>query len=307
MNQPQKRQNGTLDAQTDHVLAHLNSAQPPAGLNQRLLQRLGQVAHSEQIAHSEQVAHSQQIVISTEGAAAVERPAVSSEAYAAPSSANTRLRPALAPQAKFLWPLALSCAIAAILATLAFQPRHPLNPARPSNTQNSEGAAAPNLATQLSPNPPQEGPEPPKVKLFSANQPFPSGQPSVPPPNPSQAPHSVTVAAQNPTPQTPEEAKALDDFQAPSQPAPPLPLTAQERVLVRMLRRGSSIELAQLAPDWLNAFSNREKADFENFFDPPPLPQLDKPENSPLPNLLPPTPLVSSPSPSSPQLGEQSK
>jgi hypothetical protein len=42
--------------------------------------------------------------------------------------------------------------------------------------------------------------------------------------------------------------QALDDTRAPSYPAPPLPLTEQERLLLRATRKGEPIELAELEP-----------------------------------------------------------
>lgn len=41
---------------------------------------------------------------------------------------------------------------------------------------------------------------------------------------------------------------ALEDTNAPSHPAPPMPLTTQERLLLRSTRRGQPLEIAQLEP-----------------------------------------------------------
>ena len=40
----------------------------------------------------------------------------------------------------------------------------------------------------------------------------------------------------------------MAEMQAPSQPAPEMPLTAQERLLQRVVRRGDPIEIAELEP-----------------------------------------------------------
>jgi hypothetical protein len=45
---------------------------------------------------------------------------------------------------------------------------------------------------------------------------------------------------------TPSEQALLDDLHAPGQPAPPLPLTRDERMLVRAARRSNEVQLAQL-------------------------------------------------------------
>ncbi len=92
-----------------------------------------------------------------------------------------------------------------------------------------------------------------------------------------------------------EEARALDDLHALSQPAPPMPLTAGERLLTRMSRRPGSIELAELAkfaqfaPDWLEATQNGEQAAFKSFFDPPPPPKPEDPPPTTPPASTPPS------------------
>jgi hypothetical protein len=40
----------------------------------------------------------------------------------------------------------------------------------------------------------------------------------------------------------------MDEMEAPSHPAPAMPLTAQERLLQRVVRRSDSFELAELEP-----------------------------------------------------------
>ena len=70
------------------------------------------------------------------------------------------------------------------------------------------------------------------------------------------------------------EAQALDDLHAPSHPAPPLPLTAQERAILHLLHREGTVELAQLDPAKQVAESAREQLARKQFFDPPAPPLL---------------------------------
>ncbi|HEY5382192.1 MAG TPA: hypothetical protein VIJ65_08045 [Acidobacteriaceae bacterium] len=76
---------------------------------------------------------------------------------------------------------------------------------------------------------------------------------------------------------TPEEAADLADLHAPSHPAPPLPLTPQEKALLRLVRYRNTTQLAELAalnPEVSAARDAQEAAAFHAFFpDPPPLHQ----------------------------------
>jgi hypothetical protein len=70
------------------------------------------------------------------------------------------------------------------------------------------------------------------------------------------------------------DAQALADLHAPSHPAPPLPLTPQEKLFLRMLRYGNATELAQLDPIVRAKEDADETTAFKAFFpDPPPLKQ----------------------------------
>jgi len=57
-----------------------------------------------------------------------------------------------------------------------------------------------------------------------------------------------TPDASQPTPLIASDQQALDDTNAPSHPAPPMPLTEQERLLLRATRRGEPTEVAELEP-----------------------------------------------------------
>lgn len=71
---------------------------------------------------------------------------------------------------------------------------------------------------------------------------------------------------------TPTDAQLLVDLRAPSHPAPPLPLTPQERLFVHILRYGNLTELAELDPMVRAKHDADETAAFKAFFpDPPPL------------------------------------
>lgn len=66
----------------------------------------------------------------------------------------------------------------------------------------------------------------------------------------------------------------LADLHAPSRPAPPLPLTPQEKALFRVIYYGNAVELAALNPTVSAARDADEAATFHAFFpDPPPVPQ----------------------------------
>jgi hypothetical protein len=73
---------------------------------------------------------------------------------------------------------------------------------------------------------------------------------------------------------TPSDAQALADLHAPSHPAPPLPLTPQEKLFLRLLRYGNATQLAELNPLVRAQQDAAETTAFKAFFpDPPPLDQ----------------------------------
>jgi hypothetical protein len=73
---------------------------------------------------------------------------------------------------------------------------------------------------------------------------------------------------------SPTDAQLLADLHAPSHPAPPLPLTSQEKLFLHMLRYGNLTELAELSPIVRAKKDADETAAFKVFFpDPPPLDQ----------------------------------
>jgi len=62
---------------------------------------------------------------------------------------------------------------------------------------------------------------------------------------------------------------ALAESRAPSQPAPPLPLTDQEKLLRRIVDKGDPIQLAELNASTRAAHVDADKAAFQSFFHPP--------------------------------------
>jgi hypothetical protein len=67
-----------------------------------------------------------------------------------------------------------------------------------------------------------------------------------------------------------EDALALSEMLAPSRPAPPLPLTHQEELLAEVVNRGGPEELSSLRPDIRARQMELSKAEFHDFFEPPP-------------------------------------
>lgn len=56
-----------------------------------------------------------------------------------------------------------------------------------------------------------------------------------------------------------------------SHPAPPIPLTEQERILLSYTRHGNTGDLAQISNDRKAAKEDQEKQEFQAFFEPPPI------------------------------------
>jgi hypothetical protein len=61
---------------------------------------------------------------------------------------------------------------------------------------------------------------------------------------------------------------ALSEMRAASHPAPPLPLTEQEKLLLRIAHRGDPVELAMLDPMRRAARDVEEQTEFQRFFKP---------------------------------------
>jgi len=102
--------------------------------------------------------------------------------------------------------------------------------------------------------------------------------------------------------------QALDDTNAPSHPAPPMPLTPQERLLLAAARKGDPVEVAELEPAYASslraAAEDRKKSDIQQYakllLGPLALSESMNPTSaSPKPDEPPPSPVPDPPAPSS--------
>jgi hypothetical protein len=62
------------------------------------------------------------------------------------------------------------------------------------------------------------------------------------------------------------DSAALDDMHAASRPAPPMPLTEQERLLLRLVHKDAPVELAMLDSKMRALQDSEDKAEFQRFF-----------------------------------------
>lgn len=84
----------------------------------------------------------------------------------------------------------------------------------------------------------------------------------------SASPHRKNVVATEVL--SDEEALAISEMNAPSKPAPPLPLTHQEKLLAGAMHQGGPTDLSSLRPEVRARQMELSKAEFHNFFEPPP-------------------------------------
>jgi hypothetical protein len=59
---------------------------------------------------------------------------------------------------------------------------------------------------------------------------------------------------------------AASEMQAASFPAPPMPLTEQERLLLRIVHKNDPVEVAMLDPNQRNLEERKERAEYQSFF-----------------------------------------
>jgi hypothetical protein len=97
-----------------------------------------------------------------------------------------------------------------------------------------------------------------------------AGSPTAPCAQPAVFHHRTPAAPQPRADSLLAESQTASD--APSHPAPALPLTAQERELVRMARIGDPKQLATINPETQAQLLAQQAADFDKFFAPPPTP-----------------------------------
>jgi hypothetical protein len=62
---------------------------------------------------------------------------------------------------------------------------------------------------------------------------------------------------------------AASEMQAASFPAPPMPLTEQERLLLRIVHKNDPVEIAMLDPNQRNLEERKERAEYQSFFSRP--------------------------------------
>ncbi len=67
-----------------------------------------------------------------------------------------------------------------------------------------------------------------------------------------------------------EDALAVSEMNAPSKPAPPLPLTHQEKLLAEAVHQAGPKELSSLSPEVRARQMELSKAEFHDFFEPAP-------------------------------------
>jgi hypothetical protein len=72
--------------------------------------------------------------------------------------------------------------------------------------------------------------------------------------------------AESPEADSNDESLARSEMEAASFPAPPMPLTAQERLLLRLARKADPVEIAMLDPKFRAMQDAKEKAEFQRFF-----------------------------------------
>jgi hypothetical protein len=103
-----------------------------------------------------------------------------------------------------------------------------------------------------------------------ATAPAPWKIPSPPQPAPRMRPvQNTNLHATKTATNQDEDAVALSEMRAPSFPAPPMPLTQQEKLLLRLVHKGAPEELAMLDPGYRARQQAQSDAEFRNFFDPP--------------------------------------
>jgi hypothetical protein len=248
------------DARINHVLEALRTAAPPAGLEQRIAARLAQAAEAR---HS---------------SAPHPRPLITTDISADPSFLAVILNAACNPKSLFtvistearsaqwrdpripLTPARLYTAAAALtllltLTTITLLHHHtPTTTAQSHLNQTTTAALTPTSPPSLE-----------RAGLQSRR--------NAPPRNPALAAEAISHPASMPlqtshplsaTEQPTLDTIALAETRAPSRPAPPMPLTAQEHLLLAAARPGQPVEVAELdiarAPSLRAAAEAREDA-----------------------------------------------
>jgi hypothetical protein len=194
----------------ERLLAGLRDAEPPGGMEHRILEALDGMG--------------------------------AREAAASASLWRRPLRPVLA--------MLLACAVIVMVAFTVQQGKHvpgqphgmpgqALVPLKPKSGLNG----APNIVSSL-----RVGQKPQRASVDQKVR------------SPRRATSGVPVKRS-------QDAPAVGETQAASFPAPPLPLTEQERLLLRLAHRGDSDDMAILNPDVRAAQTAKATEQFQQFFD----------------------------------------
>jgi hypothetical protein len=207
--------NAYPDARIDQVLDALRTTEPPTGLEQRIAARLAQAAEARTLSAAAPSAPSSYIAVILN---AVKDPCSS-----------------LAP-AKFYSAAALTVVIALTTLTIVHH-RAPVDTSRPTYAQSRvphlrHGIidAKVGIAPSATPIPGFEGAGLQSRHTMPASNPVLAEEASSPLPPSAQDPDAI----------------ALAETLAPSRPAPPMPLTAQEKLIQAATRPGQPIQLAEL-------------------------------------------------------------
>ena len=263
MNADRHRQNEN-DAATEAVLAALRSAAPDEGLEQRVLKRLATEAQAaSRIGWRRYVSRADLI----------------SRPHLAPP-------PGVALNRHFALPAALACTLC-VAATL-------LHYVHPANSELAHGSASPR-ETSIRPNsavvhaPPSASAslvEEASLRAEHTRSPRDrSGEAPLPARGDRDGEPAFTVPAEASAASTREQ----------SFPAPEMPLTEQERLLLRIAHRNDPVQVAMLDPVERNLQLAREQAASARFVAPAPLPaelqhEIDKAIRSQYVNTPPPEP-----------------
>jgi hypothetical protein len=256
----------TPDQRIDHVLGALRTAEPAAGIEARVLDRIHARLAEARVSEA---------AVSTAAAAPTTTPPTS----AAPSI-YTAILSAIKPSHVFSSPAtryafaAASLAAVAAVSIFAAHSHHNV-PAQTSASivtshiqtlASVEGAGLQSRRTHtttsaaLAAEAPRRGR--PAAAAAAAVEPY---------LQPHHPPHvqNAALASTTSTPSTDPDTIALAETLAPSHPGPPMPLTEQERLLVAVARTGDKEEMTALNPVQREALFKQDQEAFEKFFAPP--------------------------------------
>jgi len=260
------------DARIDQVLTALRTTEPPTGLEQRIAARLAQAAETRTLSASPTIAESSYFAVILN---AVKDPCIS-----------------LAPARRYSVATAALTVILALTTMTLLHHRTPFTTARtapvvaPSSSATTKAAVLPSSNSTLERAGFQSRHNAPAPISPSAAEEIPAVAAATQAPrgfslrshSPLQVPRGFSLGSHSPQNAagvlTPASAQDLDQIAlaetlAPSHPAPPLPLTAQEHMMLAATRPGQPIQLAELdlarAPNLRAAAKAREEASIDRY------------------------------------------